>query len=240
MDNEDRLNFNFQVPPSPTSDLVELADEQQERRLLGKLQAAGNDPGQALWDLAQFYKRRGKLDLAIEILNHLLTLAPTLEHKAQIILTLGQTAENSKDFELAVRFYRQALSIEPCNPGHWYFIHNNLGFSLNQLGKYAEGEDYCRRAIAISEEWPNAFKNLGLALVGQCRYHEAAEAFVRATQVNASDARSLGHLEGLISEHPELEYDFASRLRECRDAVRVAREAVEKVQEQWRKVPKME
>ena len=79
---------------------------------------------------------------------------------------------------MAEQFYRQALSMEPTSSLLWYFIHNNLGFSLNQLGRFEEGETCCRRAIGINAQRSNGHKNLGLSLQGQGRYREAAESLL--------------------------------------------------------------
>jgi tetratricopeptide (TPR) repeat protein len=215
--------------------VVELTTEQMERLLLDRLATAQGDPTPAMWALAQFYKDSGKLDQAFERLRQLLNGATDLEAKARIVLALGQTAEASIDYELAARFYRQALSLEPSATDTWYFIHNNLGFSLNQLGRFSEGERYCRRAIGISPQRSNGYKNLGLSLAGQGRHREAAEAFVAATQANASDNRSLGHLEALLEEHPELEFDFAAALGYCRRAAAIAKKAIARADASWRR-----
>jgi tetratricopeptide (TPR) repeat protein len=188
-----------------------------------------------MWALAQFYKDSGKIDQAFERLRQLLDGATDLEAKARIVLALGQTAEASSDYELAARFYRQALSLEPSVTDTWYFIHNNLGFSLNQLGRFSDGERCCRQAIAINPQRSNGYKNLGLALQGLGVYRQAAEAFVAATQANASDNRSLGHLEALLEAHPELEFDLAGALECCRQAVAIAKKAVAKAEASWRR-----
>jgi hypothetical protein len=55
---------------------------------------------------------------------------------------------------------------------------------------------------------------------------EAAEFFIAATQADASDPRSLAHLENLIAAHPELEVDLpdlTDRLNACRKVVKIAR-----------------
>lgn len=227
------LQFNYRVPCPPDGRVVELTDDQMERLLVKELQEAKADPTQPMWKLAIFYRSQGNLDRALALFRDLLLRVPDLESKAQLIFSLGQTAEKASDFDLAVRFYREALGMEPCSPFTWYFIHNNLGYSLNQLGRYGEGADYCRRAITISQQPPNGHKNLGLALTGLGRYREAAEAFIRATQANASDARSLRHLEALLSEHPELEFEFSKAVAACREAVAVAREAIEEAEAGW-------
>ena len=63
---------------------------------------------------------------------------------------------------------------------------NNLGFALNRLGRYADGEALCRQAIALDPRRASAYKNLGLSLQGEGRVVEAARAFVTATQVGPS------------------------------------------------------
>jgi tetratricopeptide (TPR) repeat protein len=234
---DDSLHFNFNLPAPPKSGDTLLTAADTERLLLDQLAAAKENPTSALYQLAQFYKTQGQPDKAFTLLRGLLEHVSDLEIKAQIVFTLGQTAETARDYELAVRFYREALAIEPANPFHWYFIHNNLGFSLNALGRFGEAEAYCRRAITIDSGPSNAHKNLGLALVGLERFSEAAEAFIRATQANAADPRSLAHLETLLAEHPEIDFEFANHLTACREAVRIAREEINKIESQWQQYP---
>ena len=138
------------------------------------------------------------------------------------------------------KYGREALTFEPVHTPTWYFIHNNLGFSLNMLEKFEEGEKLCRAAIEIDGRRPNGFKNLGIALRGQGRFAEAAECFVQATQADASDPRSVKLLEELLEQQPELGFDFDSQLEYCRKAVEVARQQCAmlpqpQIQRGWRK-----
>lgn len=100
------------------------------------------NPVPALWDLANFYMATGKVEIASQLVCELLSKVPDLENKAYLTMSLGQLAEKTKDFELAVRFYGEAVGMEPCQPFTWYYLHNNLGYSLIQLGRFAEGETY--------------------------------------------------------------------------------------------------
>ena len=86
---------------------------------------------------------------------------------------------------MAVGFYQHALAMEPTDPFTDYFIYNNLGYSLVQLSRFAEAEERCRQAIQIDPNRSNGHKDLGLALQGQGRRSEVADAFVKTTQVNA-------------------------------------------------------
>jgi len=149
-------------------------------------------------------------------------MAPTLEEKAKCFLNMGRLMEQMHDFEMAIKYYSTALSLEPINNETWYFIYNNLGFSLNQLQRYAEAESYCRQAIQIEPQRHNAYKNLGVAMEGQSDYFAAAKCFIQSVQTNAADPRALKHLEQLAEKHPTVTVDmvnFESQLEICRTAV---------------------
>ena len=151
-----------------------------------------------------------------------MALEPDLEQKAAYVLAMGGTAEKQQDFETAVRFYREALAMETLRNGVWYFIHNNLGYSLNMLGQFGEGERFCRVAIKINSSRPNGHKNLGIALAGQGDHREAAKCYVTATKANSGDARSLGLLRDLLQRRPELEYEFGPELVRSEEAAKFA------------------
>ena len=196
--------------------------DETEKRLLQELESTPDKRIQLMWTLAQFYKNAGMAEMAEQRFRQLLDTVTELEAKAKIVLALGQMAEQADDFSLAVSFYRQALSMEPADSWTWYFIHNNLGYSFNQLNRYEEGETYCRRAIATDPKFPNAHKNLGLALLGQHRLREAAACFVDATQADARDPRATDHLTELLARSPELNEEFGPRLESCNNAVKEA------------------
>ena len=136
---------------------------------------------------------------------------------------MGQFMENAGDYPAAVRYYKKALALKPTDRFVRYFINNNLGFSLNTLGDFAEGEIYCRKAIEIDPGRPNGHKNLGIALAGQGCYPEAAECFIAATQENALDSRAFNLLTELLENHPELEVEFGDVARLCGEAIKQAK-----------------
>ena len=223
---EDRLDFRYQIPRPPNGPLVELSNAEAEKMLLKKLDDPTGDRTQALWQLAQFYKLSKQHEKALARLRQLMELLPTAEQKAECVLTMGQAMEQVGDYPSAVRYYKEALVLEPTHTFTWYFINNNLGFSLNTLGQFTEGETYCRRALEIDPKRPNAYKNLGIALAGQGQYREAAHAFVAATQANAADARAFRLLQDLLRQHPELEFEFQGAVECCRKAVEFAAQKV--------------
>ena len=219
---ESKWSFKYSLPQKLPPGDVSLTDKEAEQRLLDQLATNKENPAQTMWFLGHFYKLSGQYEKATAYFNQLLETAKDLERRAQLIFTLGQTAESMGDFGLAADFYRHALAHEPTSKFHWYFVHNNLGYSLVQLGEFVEAQKFCQAAIEIDPERCNAHKNLGLAYRGQGRYREAAECFVAATRANAADTRALGLLETLLNENPSLAPDFAEQLQYCRAAVDVA------------------
>lgn len=217
-----RLDFRYAIPAPPEGAVVQLSPQEAERFLLNKLAAAKEDPTDALWQLARFYSEQKDHLKALDCLRKLIDLFPDVERKASCVLAMGQTMEQVSDYEAAIGYYKEALSLEPVQTSTWYFINNNLGFCLNTLGHFAEGEIYCRKALEIDSNRHNAYKNLGIALKGMGNYADAAQCFVSATQANASDPRASKLLEELLIEHPELNFEFADEAEFCRKAVEVA------------------
>ncbi len=236
---ENKLHFNYQIPSMPVGPFVELTAVEAEQMLLKQLEKSADDPRDALWQLAQFYKRSGQHEKALLRLRELIALLPDPEEKASCVFTMGQAMEQVGDYPNAIRYYREALALEPASTFTWYFIHNNLGYSLNTLGQFTDGEDYCRKAIVIDPTRSNAHKNLGIALAGQGRFAEAARAYVDSTRANAADARAFHLLQNLVQHHPELEYEFQEPIEFCRKAVEVAAqklaESRPKIHRGWRK-----
>jgi tetratricopeptide (TPR) repeat protein len=218
------LDDNFAPPPSRRrhSRVQPLSIEELEKLLFDEQEATPGEKIQWMWRLAQSLKSAGMAELAEEKFRLLLDLVDNLEAKAQIVLALGQMAEQASDYHLAVSFYRQALSMEPADSWTWYYIQNNLGYSLNQLARYEEGETYCRRAIANDPKFPNAHKNLGLALRGQNRLREAAACFIDATNADALDPRATDHLSDLLDQCHTLRDEFATALESCKNEVKQA------------------
>ena len=234
----DDLRFRFVLPKPPEGPLVEMSAEEMEK-LLVKRAETDKDPVEGLWQLARFYQQSKNYEKGLACLRQILSRMPDAEGKARTILGLGQMMESVGDYKAAVMYYKEALALEPSQTDVWYFISNNLGFSLIQLSQFSEGATWCRRAIETNPNRANAYKNLGMALSGQGDFQGAATCFVAATQVDAADPRAFKLLEELLQHHPELEFEFRDRVDCCREAVQaVAKKAAQLkpvVYKGWRK-----
>ena len=116
-------------------------------------------------------------------------------------------------------WYRKAFLMEPGRDDTWYLLHNNLGYCMNRLGRYAEGAEFCRKAIRIDPDRHNAHKNLGIAQEGLGQHVDAAASYITAAENCRADPRAFLHLEVLIRSHPEIEKespDLRIRIEACR------------------------
>jgi tetratricopeptide (TPR) repeat protein len=222
--------FQYRLPQPLPEGARELTVAEAERELLRQLEQPEQNPLTVHWELARLYNATGRQEQALQCLRRVLVGESGLEAKAGCVLALGQTMERTGDFPGAIRYYREALVMEPARTETWYFIHNNLGYSYNQVGQHVEAERFCRSAIAIAPDRHNAHKNLGIALTGLGRFHEAAQCFITATQKCANDPRATEHLRQLLEQHPELNAEFEGALDVCQRTVRYVAEATRRTQ----------
>src|ERR1700731_2038675 len=214
--------------PSPPPDSAETDLARMERELKKQLDRDDKNPSDVLWELARLYNATERHDQALQCLRRILACESDLERKAGCALALGATMEQRNDFPAAIKYYREAMAMEPSRNDVWYFIHNNLGYSYNQVGQFEEGEKCCRSAIQINPCRPNGHKNLGIALAAQGKYREAAMSYITGTFNHAGDERSFKLLQELIKDHPELAFDFQSHFDRCEKRVRFAALALER------------
>lgn len=189
--------------------------------LLSKLSKRHTEYEDAIWELIRFYSETGQPDVAKSHTEHLMSLTESPERQAHYWLTLGRLAEQVGDFEAAVEHYTQASVLEPKLQEVSYFVHNNLAYSLIQLGRHSEAEPYCRMAVEIDPERHNAHKNLGLTLQAQGRHTEAAASLMNAVHANPFDGRALRHLEEMVEQIPEIletAPDLREQLSQAREA----------------------
>jgi len=126
------------------------------------------------------------------------------ETKALCYLKMGALCEQSREYQAAADNYSKAFTLPQEENELWYFLNNNLGYSLNQAGRHTEAEQYCRKAISVNPLLYNAHKNLGLSLRGQGKYREAVASLLEAGKLAPGEQRAMGHLEEMFECRPEL------------------------------------
>ena len=134
--------------------------------------------------------------------------ARDMESIARAWLVKGCEQEHLLDWEGAIESYSRALAADPADHQTRYFANNNLGYSLLQLGRFDEAEEYCEAAILINPKQYNAHKNLGLAREGQGRWLDAALSLAEAVRLCPQDTRAWLHLQQLLAIKPGLMTQF--------------------------------
>lgn len=199
-----RPTRDFEFSFRPARARKRLPPEELEGRLRRQLRRQEEAVERTSWRLAGLYSRTGRQGVAISTIERLIPRLHDPGKLARAYLSLGQLMEQLDDYASAIHYYRQALRFQPANKMISYFIHNNLGYCLNLQGEPDAAEEYCRAAIGVNPSRYHAYKNLGRSLELQGKFLEAAENYIKATQLNAADSRALEHLENLLDRHPGL------------------------------------
>jgi len=168
-----------------------------------QMAAAGTSPVET----AEIYAQMGWDAGALSALQTQISHDIDAQARARCYRLAGEIRERLGEFEAAARCYEAAVAVGLPDPAGRYFAHNNLGYCLNRLGRHAEAEACCRRAIEIDAARFNAHKNLGIALEGTGRPGEAAVAYRIAARAQPRDDRALRRLRVLLVNHPDVVRD---------------------------------
>lgn len=177
-----------------------------EGLLLQRLNSTTTEEEYFRWMLfvVGFYRGINKISEAIDLLEGYIKAQHSTENKAHCHLALGQIATDEKRFAVALEHFKAALALRPDKVKVKYVLHNNIGFCLNQLNRFAEAEKYCRAAIDIDWARASAFRNLGISLKGQGNVIGAAWVLAEAINADPADARARQIVEQLVKANPGL------------------------------------
>lgn len=177
-----------------------------ETLLLERLKNSTTEEDYFRWMLfvVGFYRGINKIDAASELLQGFLKMSKDIEQSAHCYLALGQIATDQQRIDAALRYFTMALELAPKKRKVLYVLHNNIGFCLNRLGRFTEGEKHCRTAIDIDWTRASAYRNLGASLEGQKNPAGAAWALAEAIKADGSDNRARLLLEKLVAAHPAM------------------------------------
>jgi GT2 family glycosyltransferase len=124
------------------------------------------------------------------------------------VVSLGDSARDARQWELAAQLYREGLDRDPRNPHIWV----QYGHALKESGelrdpdKLAQAELAYRRALSLDPGAADTYLQLGHILKLQGKTEEAQAAYLRALAMNPAmpypqeELRRLGWLEAQISE----------------------------------------
>jgi len=99
---------------------------------------------------------------------------------ADLYLALGVLASLIKDFEEALKCFKQALKLRPQSHSLW----NKLGATSANSGRAQEALHAYNQALHLKPNYVRAWANAGIAHTQQGRHKEAAEYYLRALILN--------------------------------------------------------
>lgn len=177
-----------------------------EDLLLARLRSSTTADDYFRWLLfvVGFYRDVNKLPAAVELLERFINQSSNTEQSAHCYLALGQIATDAGCHDSALEYFNSAVRLAPKRLAVAYVLQNNIGYTLNALGRFVAGEKHCCMAIEIDSKRASGYRNLGISLHGQNDLIGAAWAFTEAMKADSSDDRSRDLLEKLLTLHPTL------------------------------------
>lgn len=128
----------------------------------------------------------------------------------------GNKSFKAGDYETAIRFYLEAVSIDPANP----LLYTNCAQAYLKLGKFEDAADRCDIALRADEKCVKAYLRLGIAKSALGQYDEARAAFKQAKALSPPTQHKLfeRHIEdtNLAEEICEREKEVFKG-HECQD-----------------------
>jgi tetratricopeptide (TPR) repeat protein len=177
-----------------------------EKMLLERLQKSSTPDEYFRWLLfiVGYYRGIDQLNAAKALLQRFVGTSENNEHRVHGFLALGQIATDEKELESAVKQFTAALELAPVAAKVKYVLHNNLGYCLNALGRYPDGERHCRKALEIDWVRASAYRNLGVSFQGQSNPLGAAWALAEAAKADPADDRARVIMTKLLVDNPAL------------------------------------
>ena len=128
------------------------------------------------------FHQAGKLSEAEVFYKELLTVLPFY----RVIGNLGIIASQKGDFEEALKFYEQAIIINPNYAG----AYSNRGNSFKELNRFEEALSSYDRAVELNPNYVDAYSNRGITLHNLNRFDEALKSFDQAILLNSNYAEA--------------------------------------------------
>jgi tetratricopeptide (TPR) repeat protein len=177
-----------------------------EKLLLERLKNSSTDDDYFRWMLfvVGYYRGIKRCDAAVELLENFIAGSKNAEQTAHCHLALGQIATDEERLAVALKHFTSALEFSPDNRKIAYVLHNNMGYCLNQMGRFVEAEHHCRAAIDIEWARASAYRNLGVSLQGQGAIMAAVWALVESIKAESSDRRARAILSTVVAAKPEV------------------------------------
>jgi tetratricopeptide (TPR) repeat protein len=147
--------FGFRtVAPGPASP---SGGEEAEKPLLSLLAALEERCQELRFELVHHYRCNGQLVDALAAAKDCLDHARSTKGRYEAYFHLGLLMEQQQDWRSGVAWYEAAKESGTNRDFMMYYIYNNLGYCLNQLGRFEGSQPLFRMAAQIDPLRANAY-----------------------------------------------------------------------------------
>jgi Flp pilus assembly protein TadD len=108
------------------------------------------------------------------------------------------------DYTKAEDFFRKSISASPS----YSAAYNNLGITLDKVGRYDEAIGYFLEAIKINPNYAKAYNNLGISYKNKNQLDEAKEAYLKAMQLDDKEINAWTNMGMIYMNWPETPDDY--------------------------------
>ena len=124
----------------------------------------------------------------------------------ETIRSLGDLLREQKKYDLAIRYYYQAIALKPDSSE----AYNGLAICYGEQGRIDQAIRAGQKAIALRPEFADAYNNLGTSYGKKRRFRLAIETLRKAVELDPENAEALSNLASALQEKGQL--DEAGRL----------------------------
>lgn len=207
--NPDNPNVNLNL----ANLMTRLGRTEEARRALERVVAIDSANSPAILQLVEIYQASGEWQKAAQVLEGLAEQDPI---NRDLQRQLGYFHLRAGNSEKARVQFRALYDAEPFDKRHRFF----LAEALNDLERYDEAEELYRGLVAEEPDDPEFLVSLGLNLMGQRRFSDAAGVFERLLAIEglAAGIQTLAKTQLATIQH--FHGDYAEALRGAQQVVR--------------------
>jgi tetratricopeptide (TPR) repeat protein len=113
---------------------------------------------------------------------------------AEILSHVGFCFAQKQDFNTAVKYYRQALILNPKDIS----TNRRMGLALHSMGKTDEAIEQCRIVLTADPNDAKTYNNMGIMLQSEGKIDEAIDCFKKALDINPKYEKARNALNAAI------------------------------------------
>lgn len=105
------------------------------------------------------------------------------KEKANLLKDQGNAALNAGNFEGAIKFYTDAIKVDPKN----HVLYSNRSAAYCKAGKYREALEDAEQTVEIKSDWAKGYSRKGAALAYLKRYDDALNAYTEGLKYDPNN-----------------------------------------------------